>query len=85
MVSALKEEWELHVKTYGVELSTRGCLGQLYLVLLGVVGTYANYMMALKPNELTGTWPASYDNAYGNADAGYTGIESIYFIFEEVK
>ena len=41
--------------------------------------TYANYLMALKPNELTGSWPAGYDKAYGNADAGYTGIEATHY------
>lgn len=41
--------------------------------------TYANYLMALKPNDLTGTWPAGYDGAYGNTDAGYTGIEATHY------
>ena len=41
--------------------------------------TYANYLMALKPNELTGTWPLGYDSAYGNVDAGYTGIEATHY------
>ena len=41
--------------------------------------TYANYLMALKPNELTGSWPAGYDKAYGNAEAGYTGIEATHY------
>ena len=41
--------------------------------------TYANFLMSLKPNELTGAWPAGYDNAYGNADAGYTGIEATHY------
>lgn len=41
--------------------------------------TYANYLMALKPNDLTGTWPGGYDGAYGNADAGYTGIEATHY------
>ena len=40
---------------------------------------YANYLMALKPNDLTGTWPAGYDGAYGNTDAGYTGIEATHY------
>ena len=35
--------------------------------------SYANYMMALKPNELTGTWPTGYDATYGDTEAGYTG------------
>ena len=41
--------------------------------------TYANYLMALKPNDLTGTWPGGYDGAYGNTDAGYTGIEATHY------
>ena len=41
--------------------------------------TYANYLMALKPNDLKGTWPAGYDGAYGNTDAGYTGIEATHY------
>ena len=41
--------------------------------------TYANYLMALKPNDLTGQWPAGYDGAYGNTDAGYTGIEATHY------
>ena len=41
--------------------------------------TYANYLMALKPNELTGTWPLGYDSAYGNVEAGYTGIEATHY------
>ena len=40
---------------------------------------YANYLMALKPNDLTGEWPAGYDSSYGNADAGYTGIEATHY------
>ncbi len=41
--------------------------------------TYANYLMALKPNDLTGEWPSGYDGAYGNTDAGYTGIEATHY------
>lgn len=41
--------------------------------------TYANYLMALKPNELVGTWPSGYDAAYGNVEAGYTGIEATHY------
>ena len=41
--------------------------------------TYANYLMALKPNELTGTWPVDYDSTYGNTEAGYTGIEATHY------
>lgn len=41
--------------------------------------TYANFLMALKPNELTGEWPVGYDATYGNVDAGYTGIEATHY------
>ncbi len=41
--------------------------------------TYANFLMALKPNELKGEWPLGYDAAYGNVDAGYTGIEATHY------
>lgn len=41
--------------------------------------TYANFLMALKPNDLTGEWPVGYDAAYGNTDAGYTGIEATHY------
>lgn len=49
------------------------------LMLETATSTYANYLMALKPNDLTGSWPAGYDNAYGNAEAGYTGIEATHY------
>ena len=41
--------------------------------------TYANYLMALKPNDLRGEWPVDYDGAYGNTEAGYTGIEATHY------
>lgn len=41
--------------------------------------TYANYLMALKPNDLVGTWPYTYDISYGNATLGYTGIEATHY------
>lgn len=41
--------------------------------------TYANYLMALKPNELTGVWPVDYDSTYGNTEAGYAGIEATHY------
>lgn len=49
------------------------------IMLETATSTYANYLMALKPNDLTGTWPAGYDGAYGNTDAGYTGIEATHY------
>lgn len=48
-------------------------------ILETATSTYANYLMALKPNDLTGTWPAGYNGAYGNTDAGYTGIEATHY------
>ncbi len=41
--------------------------------------TYANSLMALKPNSLTGTWPLDYDKAYKNPDLGYAGIEATHY------
>ena len=41
--------------------------------------TNANYLMALKPNALTGTWPYGYDSAYMNPDLGYEGIEATHY------
>ncbi len=41
--------------------------------------SYANFLMALKPNDLVGNWPSGYDEAYGNTDAGYTGIEATHY------
>ena len=38
--------------------------------------TYAGSLMALKPNDLVGTWPETYDAAYNNASLGCTGIEA---------
>ncbi len=49
------------------------------VMLEATTSTYANYLMALKPNDLTGSWPAGYDGAYGNTDAGYTGIEATHY------
>lgn len=40
---------------------------------------YANYLMALKPNELKGVWPLDYDASYGNTESGYTGIEATHY------
>lgn len=48
--------------------------------ILEVAGpSYANYLMALKPNDLKGTWPKGYDKAYGNTELGYTGIEATHY------
>ena len=40
---------------------------------------YGNYLMALKPNDLNGLWPAGYDSTYGKAELGYTGIEATHY------
>ena len=48
-------------------------------ILETATSTYANYLMALKPNELTGVWPMDYDTAYGNTELGYTGIEATHY------
>lgn len=41
--------------------------------------SYANYVMALKPNSLTGVWPYGYDSAFMNPDLGYQGIEATHY------
>ena len=41
--------------------------------------TYANFLMALKPNDLVGDWPSGYDSSYGNSEVGYTGIEATHY------
>ena len=41
--------------------------------------TYANFLMALKSNDLTGAWPAGYDSTYNNTEAGYEGIEATHY------
>lgn len=48
-------------------------------ILETATSTYANYLMALKPNELVGTWPQDYDKTYGNTGLGYTGIEATHY------
>ncbi len=40
---------------------------------------FADYLMALVPNELTGSWPSGYDNAYGNSQAGFEKIEATHY------
>lgn len=41
--------------------------------------TYADYLMALVPNDLTGEWPSGYDSTYGNTAAGFTKIEATHY------
>lgn len=40
---------------------------------------YGNYLMALKPNDLKGSWPTGYDKTYNNVALGYTGIEATHY------
>ena len=44
-----------------------------------LTSSYSDYVMALKPNSLLGKWPTGYDQAYKNADAGYTGVEATHY------
>lgn len=48
-------------------------------ILEAATPSYANYLMALKPNELVGSWPVDYDVTYGNTSLGYTGIEATHY------
>ncbi|MGN0807358.1 MAG: GDSL-type esterase/lipase family protein [Candidatus Coproplasma sp.] len=48
-------------------------------ILETATSTYANYLIALKPNDLTGEWPSGYDTTYGNGSLGYTGIEATHY------
>ena len=48
-------------------------------MLEAATSSYANFLMALKPNELKGLWPVDYDATYGNTEAGYTGIEATHY------
>lgn len=48
-------------------------------ILETTTSTYANFLMALKPNDIQGTWPSSYDEAYGVPALGYTGIEATHY------
>lgn len=41
--------------------------------------SYANYLMALKPNSLTGEWPLGFDMTYGNTSLGYEGYEATHY------
>ena len=49
------------------------------IILETATSEYANYLMAIKPNELTGPWPTGYDASYGNTASGYTGIEATHY------
>ena len=41
--------------------------------------TYANYLMALVPNDLKGNWPSGYDQSYNNPESGFTKIEGTHY------
>lgn len=41
--------------------------------------TYADFLMALVPNDMTGTWPTDYDNSYKNVAAGFQKIEATHY------
>lgn len=41
--------------------------------------SYSDFLMALKPNELRGSWPTGFDSAYKNPSLGYTGIEATHY------
>lgn len=41
---------------------------------------FANYLMAIVPNDLNnGPWPSGYDSAYGNAAVGFTKVEATHY------
>ena len=41
---------------------------------------FADFLMAIVPNQINnGPWPSGYDNAYGNASAGYEKIEGTHY------
>lgn len=41
--------------------------------------TESDYLMALKPNSLEGSWPLDYDIIYKNTSLGYSGIEGTHY------
>lgn len=48
--------------------------------LLETLGeNYAKYLMALKPDTLTGKWPDDYDACYNNPKKGCLGIEDTHY------
>lgn len=40
---------------------------------------FADFLLALVPNSLTGEWPSGYDNAYNNPNEGFTGMENTHY------
>ncbi len=48
-------------------------------ILECATSSYANYLMALKPNDLEGDWPTTYDKSFSNVEMGCTGIEATHY------
>lgn len=44
-----------------------------------ITPAFADFLLALVPNALTGVWPSGYDNAYNNPDEGFTGMENTHY------
>lgn len=44
-----------------------------------ITPAFADFLLALVPNSLTGVWPSGYDNAYNNPDEGFTGMENTHY------
>lgn len=44
-----------------------------------ITPAFADFLLALVPNSLTGEWPSGYDNAYKNPDEGFTGMENTHY------
>ena len=44
-----------------------------------VTKSYTDYLMAIKPNEITGEWPSDYDRIMVDKSDGYTGIEGTHY------
>ena len=47
--------------------------------LEAITPAFADFLLALVPNALTGVWPSGYDNAYNNPDEGFTGMENTHY------
>lgn len=48
-------------------------------ILEKATSSYSNFLMAHKPNDLTGVWPADYDEVYGNISLGFESSESTHY------
>ena len=44
-----------------------------------VTKSYSDYLMALKPSSISGTWPSDYDRIIVDKTDGYTGIEGTHY------